>query len=89
MNRHSEQNSFVPNTDLMKVTSEMKTYAIHWKCSETGRIGTGTMRFEKEEAERLVVELNEKFPSIDHEAVIPEPTSAESVAPEPVEPVSG
>jgi hypothetical protein len=70
----------------MKVTSEMRTHAIHWKCSETGRIGTGTLRFEKEEAERLAIELNEKFPSIDHEAVI---TSAEPSTPEPVEPLAG
>ena len=51
----------------------MKTYAIHWKSSVTGTIGTGTKRFEKEEAERLATELNEKYPDIDHEAVIPAP----------------
>ena len=47
------------------------------------------MRFEKEEAERLAIELNEKFPSIDHEAVIPAPPSAESAAPEPGAPPGG
>jgi len=31
----------------------MKTHAIHWKSSVTGTRGTGTKRFEKEEAERL------------------------------------
>jgi hypothetical protein len=31
----------------------MKTYAIHWKSSVTGTIGTGTKLFEKKEAERL------------------------------------
>ncbi|HWX23380.1 MAG TPA: hypothetical protein VN578_26055 [Candidatus Binatia bacterium] len=53
----------------------MKTYAIHWKSSVTGSIGTGTKRFEKEEAERLATELNEKYPDIDHDAVIPVPPS--------------
>ena len=54
----------------------MKTYAIHWKSSVTGTIGTGTKRFEKEDAERLVAELNENYPDIDHEAIIPAPTTA-------------
>jgi len=69
----------------MKVTNETKTYAIHWKCSDTGRLGTGTMRFDKEEAERLAGELNDKFPNIDHEAVTIAPASAEPAAPEPVQ----
>ena len=49
----------------------MKTYAIHWKSALTGVVGTGTKRFEKEEAERLAKELNESYPDIVHEAVIP------------------
>jgi hypothetical protein len=49
----------------------MKTYAIHWKSVVTGTVGTGTKRFEKEEAERLARELNENYPDIKHEAVIP------------------
>ncbi|HWX19699.1 MAG TPA: hypothetical protein VN578_07315 [Candidatus Binatia bacterium] len=55
----------------------MKTYAIRWKSIVTGGIGTGTKRFEKEEAERLATELNENYPEIDHEAVIPAPPVAE------------
>jgi hypothetical protein len=55
----------------------MKTYAIHWKSSVTGTIGTGTKRFEKEDAERLAAELNENYPDIHHEAIIPAPTAAE------------
>ena len=51
----------------------MKAYAIHWKSSVTGTIGTGTKRFEKKEAERLATELNESYPDIDHEAVSPAP----------------
>jgi hypothetical protein len=51
--------------------SFMKTYAIHWKSSVTGAIGTGTKRFEKEEAEHLAEELNENYPEINHKAVIP------------------
>ena len=57
----------------------MKSYAIYWRSSVTGGIGTGTKRFEKEEAERLAAELNEKYPEIDHEAVIP---AASTVAPD-------
>ena len=55
----------------------MKTYAIHWKSNVTGTVGTGTKRFDKEDAERLATELNENYPDIDHEAVIPAPTAAE------------
>ena len=55
----------------------MKTHAIHWKSTVSGSIGTGTKLFEKEEAERLATELNEKYPDIDHDAVIPVPPSAE------------
>jgi len=61
----------------------MKTHAIHWKSSVTGTRGTGTKRFEKEEAERLSTELNESYPDIDHEAVIPVPPAAEPAAVEP------
>lgn len=55
----------------------MKTHAIHWKSTVSGKIGTGTRLFEKEEAERLATKLNEDYPDIDHDAVIPVPTSAE------------
>jgi hypothetical protein len=61
----------------------MKTHAIHWKSTVTGTIGTGTKRFEKEEAERLATELNESYPDIIHKAVIPAPPAAELVVPEP------
>jgi len=64
----------------------VKTYTIHWKSSVTGTFGTGTKRFEKEQAERLAAELNESYPEIDHEAVIPAPKAAEPVAAEPVSP---
>ena len=55
----------------------MKTHAIHWKSTVSGKIGTGTRLFEREEAERLATELNEDYPDIDHDAVIPVPPSAE------------
>jgi hypothetical protein len=58
---------------LTEVKLYMKTYAIRWKSSNTGTTGTGTKRFEKEDAERLAKELNEDYPNIDHEAVIPAP----------------
>ena len=51
----------------------MKTYAIYWKSIVSGQIGTGTKRFEKEDAERLATELNKDYPDIVHEAVIPVP----------------
>jgi len=63
----------------------MKNYAIRWTSSASGRIGIGTILFEKEEAERLVSELNEKYPDIDHEAVIPAPPCVEPPVPEPAQ----
>ena len=67
----------------------MKTYAIHWKSAVSGSIGTGTKRFEQEEAERLATELNEKYPDIDHEAVIPAPTPVEPAEANPASPPKG
>jgi len=58
----------------------MKTYAIQWKSFVTGTTGTGTKRFEKEEAEHLAKELNEDYPDIKHEAVIPAPCASISAA---------
>jgi hypothetical protein len=54
----------------------MKTHTIFWKSVVTGQIGTGTKRFEKEDAERLAAELNKDYPEITHEAVIPVPSEA-------------
>ncbi|MGA2865107.1 MAG: hypothetical protein ABSF95_11560 [Verrucomicrobiota bacterium] len=67
----------------------MRTYAIHWKSTVTGTVGTGSRLFEKEEAERLATELNENYPDIDHEAVIPVPPSAERADAQPAQPSSG
>jgi hypothetical protein len=61
----------------------MKTYAIHWKSRVSGSFGTGTNLFEKEEAESLAAELNQSYPDIHHEAVIPAPKP-----PEPPEPAA-
>jgi len=61
----------------------MKTHAIYWKSAISGQIGTGTKLFEKKDAERLATELNEGYPDIDHEAVIPVPATAESAVAEP------
>jgi hypothetical protein len=57
----------------------MKDHLIQWKCNVTGAIGTGTKRFEKNEAERLATELNEHYPDIVHEAVIPKPKIIEAM----------
>jgi hypothetical protein len=72
----------------MEAMSAIQTYAIRWKSLVNGSIGTGPGLFAKEEAERLATELNEKYPDIDHEAVIPAPASAEPVS-EPAPQLSG
>jgi hypothetical protein len=59
----------------------MKTHIIHWVSSVTGGIGTGKKLFEKEEAERLAVELNSNYPDIDHEAVPAAPPAEPEGAP--------
>ena len=69
------------------------SYVIQWKSKVNGRAGRGTKRFDREEAERLVNELNHEYPQIDHEAV-PAPDFAAQVegtpapAEEPAAPVS-
>lgn len=45
------------------------SYVIQWKSKVNGRAGRGTKQFEKEEAERLVEELNREYPQIEHQAV--------------------
>jgi hypothetical protein len=67
----------------------MKTHAIHWKSSTTGTIGTGTKLFEKEEAEHLAAELNEKFPDIDHKAVLHMLGPVEPAVSGPAQPLNG
>lgn len=65
------------------------SYVIQWKSKVNGRAGRGTKRFEKDEADRLVEELNREYPQIEHEAVSapeiephvePAPTAAEEPA---------
>lgn len=46
-----------------------KSYVIHWRSKTNGRIGTGTTRFDREEADRLVEELNRDYPEIEHRPV--------------------
>jgi len=53
------------------------SYVIQWKSKVNGRAGRGTKRFEKEEADRLVDELNHEYPEIEHTAI---PATDESVA---------
>ena len=43
-----------------------KNYVIHWKSRTNGRIGTGTTRFDRDEAHRLADELNRDYPEIEH-----------------------
>ena len=51
--------------------------------------GTGTRLFEKKEAERLATELNEGYPDIDHDAVIPVLASAEPAVADVAQPSRG
>jgi hypothetical protein len=44
-------------------------YVIQWKSKVNGRAGRGTKRFEKEEVDQLVEELNREYPQIEHSAV--------------------
>jgi hypothetical protein len=64
------------------------SYVIQWKSNVNGRAGRGTKRFAKEEAERLVEELNREYPEIEHTAApAVERPVAEPIAPNPSEPV--
>ena len=62
------------------------SYVIQWKSTVNGRVGRGTKRFDKEEVDRVVDELNLEFPEIEHEA-IPAATEAAATA-EPAVPDS-
>ena len=46
-----------------------KTHVIQWKSKVNGRAGRGTKQFSREEAERLVDELNREYPQIEHEVL--------------------
>jgi hypothetical protein len=54
-----------------------KTYVIQWKSKVNGRAGRGTKLFEKQEAERLVEELNREYPQIVHELAEARPVQSE------------
>jgi len=60
----------------------MKTHTIHWKSRATGMMGSGTILFEREAAERLADELNRNYPGIYHEAVCALPDSVEMAEPQ-------
>ncbi|HVV00221.1 MAG TPA: hypothetical protein VHH88_02595 [Verrucomicrobiae bacterium] len=45
------------------------SYVIQWKSKVNGRAGRGTKEFDREEAERLALELNQEYPQIHHEPV--------------------
>jgi hypothetical protein len=53
-----------------------KKYVIQWKSKMNGRAGRGTKRFNLEEAEGLVNELNQEYPNIHHEILDSESTAA-------------
>ena len=49
-----------------------KKYVIQWKSKVNGRAGKGTKLFDREEADRLVRELNYEYPQIEHHVVLAE-----------------
>ena len=61
-----------------------KSYVIQWKSKVNGRAGRGTKLFDREEAQRLVEELNREYPQIEHEFVEAHPATAESREEAPV-----
>lgn len=68
------------------------SYVIQWKSKVNGRAGRGTKRFDKDEVDRLVEELNREYPQIEHQAVSapgmePQTEQAPVAAEEPVTPV--
>lgn len=63
------------------------SYLIQWKSKVNGRAGRGTKRFDKDEAERLVEELNHEYPQIEHEAVAVSTTESDAVD-EPAAPIA-
>jgi len=63
------------------------SYVIQWKSKVNGRAGRGTKRFEKEESDRLVEELNREYPEIEHASVpAADESAAEPIVPNPSEP---
>jgi predicted DNA-binding WGR domain protein len=54
-----------------------KSYVIQWKSKVNGRAGRGTKLFDREEAQRLVEELNREYPQIEHGFVEAQPASTE------------
>lgn len=44
-------------------------FVIQWKSRSNGRAGRGTKQFPRDEAEKLVNELNREYPEINHEVV--------------------
>ena len=55
-------------------------FVIRWKSKVNGRAGRGTKEFRKDEGERLVAELNEEYPDIEHELIPAPPPGAEPPA---------
>ena len=58
-----------------------KYYVIQWKSKVNGRAGKGTKLFDRDEADRLVHELNYEYPQIEHEAVSTSPQTEPAAAP--------
>ena len=60
-----------------------KCYVIQWKSKVNGRAGRGTKLFDKEEAGRLVEELNREYPQIIHELAEVQPASGQPAEEQP------
>jgi hypothetical protein len=60
-----------------------KAFIIQWKSKVNGSRGRGTKTFDREEASRLVEELNREYPQIEHEVVEAGPRAPEESAERP------
>ena len=58
---------FNASLTVLKLLSMNKTYVIQWKSRTNGRTGIGTTRFDRDEAEQLMHELNHDYPDIEHQ----------------------
>ncbi len=58
-------------------------YVIRWKSKVNGRAGRGTKEFSREDAERLVRELNAEYPDIEHEPIPTPPPQPQATEDQP------
>jgi len=57
-------------------------YVIRWRSKVNGRAGRGNKEFTREEGERLVAELNQEYPDIQHDLIEPPPPEPQGLGDE-------